>query len=182
MPFSQKRHSNGFRALVPPCAGSDLATSRTQLMLTTNQNTASSTPTAPNNDRANDRNGCRYSPIGMSVGGSHCKNINRPQQCGYARCPINRISQTSHHGSLHRLRLPGPAIRCSIVQDCAMEEIGELSNELLVKTNPLDFSDCRSRFSNSPAEKLGLLRQHAIPLCQRNFHIENIHNSTPNSH
>jgi hypothetical protein len=29
-----------------------------------------------------------------------------------------------------------------------MREEGELSNELLVKTNPLDFSDCRSRFSN----------------------------------
>ena len=65
---------------------------REVILLPTSQNIASSTPKAPNNDRADYRNGCRYSPIGMSVVGSHYKNINRPQQCGYARCPINRIS------------------------------------------------------------------------------------------
>jgi len=105
-----------FSCFGPPCAGSDLATSRAQLMLTTSQNIASSTPKAPNNDRADYRNGCRYSPIGMSVVGGHYKNVNRPQQCGYARCPINRISQTRDHGSLHRTRLPRP---CNTLLNCS---------------------------------------------------------------
>lgn len=122
------------------CAESDLAVSRTQLMLTTSQNIASSTPNAPNNDRADYRNECRYTPIRMSVVGSHYKNIDRPQQCGYARSPINCISQTRDHDSLHRARLPSPAIRCSIVKIAQMQEEREPSNELLVKTKPYNFS------------------------------------------
>jgi hypothetical protein len=141
-----------FAALIPLCAESDLVTSRTQLMLPTSQYIARSTPNDPNSDRADYRDGCRYSPIGMSVVGGHYKNVNRPQQCGYARCPINRISQTRDHGSLRRMRLLRPCNQ--LFQIAQMQEKGEPSNELLVKTNPRDFSDCEAA---SPISGLGKL-------------------------
>ena len=122
-----------FAALIRLCTGSDLVTSRMQLMLPTSQNIARSTPNAPNNDRADYRNGCRYSPIGMSVVGGHYKNVNRPQQCGYARCPINRISQTRDHGSLHRTRLPrpcNPLLNCSRSRKCKKKGSCRLSSWL----------------------------------------------------
>jgi hypothetical protein len=163
-----------FAALISLCTEVILSRSRMQLMLPTSQYIARSTPTDPNNDRADYRNECRYSPIGTSVVGGHYKNVNRPQQCGYARCPINRISQTRDHGSLHRMRLLKPCNQ--LFKIAQMQEEGEPSNELLVKTNPRDFSDCEAA---SPISGLGkLARSSSRPsrphLLLRHRHIEQL--------
>jgi hypothetical protein len=132
---------------------------REVILLPTSQNIASSTPKAPNNDRADYRNGCRYSPIGMSVVGSHYKNINRPQQCGYARCPINRISQASDHGSLHRVRLPrpcNPLLNCSRSRKCKQKGSCRMSSWLRQIRTTSRIVKLRLQF---PGWELGLLDQ-----------------------
>jgi len=128
-------------------------------MLTTSQKVASSTPKAPNNDRADYRNGRRYTPIRMSVIGSHYKNINRPQQCGYAPCPINSISQTRDHGSFHRVRLPrpcNPPLNYSRSRKCKQKGSCRMSSWLRQIRTTSRIVKLRLQF---PGWELGLLGQ-----------------------
>ena len=138
-------------------------------MLPTSQNIASSTPKAPNNDRADYRDGCRYSPIGMSVVGSHYKNINRPQQCGYARCPINRISETRDHGSIHRVRLPrpcNPPLNCSRSRKCKQKGSCRMSSWLRqIHTTPRILKLQFPGWETWPARAAAKQRAPSCPTC-----------------
>jgi hypothetical protein len=58
---------------------------------------ASDTTKTPNDESPNNCNWRRYSPIGKCQSGCNDKNKCCPDHCGYARCAIKCISDTSGH-------------------------------------------------------------------------------------
>ena len=71
----------------------------------------------PNNHCADNRDGSRDGPIGMSLHGANGKNKKCPQHRPDASCRINCICQTSRH----------------LAQYCAIPNRGDRPNKLLVK-------------------------------------------------